>query len=273
MFIRLPDIKGLNLMDNRIAEKFKDLRNNDQKALITFITAGDPDLDTTFNVVEEMIDKGIDILEIGIPFSDPLAEGPTIEKASYRALAGNTTTDDVFNLVEKLRNRHEIPILLMLYVNLIYKYGIEKFMKRCAAVGVDGLIIPDLPFEEVEEVREFAQVENIVVINLVAPTTKDERLKKIVNESEGFIYCVSSLGVTGERKNITTDLGDFYMRLRKETDLPLALGFGLSNKEQIDGLAGNWDGYIVGSAIVNIIAKYGKYAPVQVGKFIKSLKD
>lgn len=260
-------------MDNRITSKFRELRDNHKKALITFLTAGDPDLDTTFMVVEEMIDKGIDLLEIGIPFSDPLAEGPTIEKASYRALSSNTTTDDVFTLVEKLRQRHELPILLMLYVNLIFKYGIEKFMKRCAAVGIDGLIIPDLPFEEVDEVRGFAKLENIVIINLVAPTTKDERLKKIVNESEGFIYCVSSLGVTGERKNITTDLGEFYNRLRQETELPLALGFGLSSREQIDGLTGNWDGHIVGSAIVNIIAQYGKDAPLQVGEFIKSLKD
>jgi tryptophan synthase alpha chain len=260
-------------MDNRIVSKFKGLRDNNKKALITFLTAGDPDLDTSFKVIEEMIDKGIDILEIGIPFSDPLAEGPTIEKASYRALASNTTTDDIFSLVKKLRQRHELPILLMLYVNLIYKYGIEKFIKRCVASGVDGLIIPDMPFEEVEEVRKFAKLENIVIINLVAPTTKGKRLKKIVNESEGFIYCVSSLGVTGERKNITTNLGDFYDRLRKETDLPLALGFGLSNREQIDGLAGNWDGHIVGSAIVNIIAQCGKDAPLQVGEFIKSLKD
>lgn len=260
-------------MENRITSKFRELRLNDKKALTTFLTAGDPDLDTTFMVVEEMIDKGIDLLEIGIPFSDPLAEGPTIEKASYRALSSNTTTDDVFTLVKKLRQRHELPILLMLYVNLIFKYGIEKFLKRCAAVGIDGLIIPDLPFEEVEEVRKFAELENIVIINMVAPTTKDERLKKIVNESQGFIYCVSSLGVTGERKNITIDLGDFYNRLRKETELPLALGFGLSSREQIDGLTGNWDGYIVGSAIVNIISRYGIEAHLQVGEFIKSLTD
>ena len=260
-------------MDNRISIKFEDLRNKNQKALITFLTAGDPDIETTYKVVKEMIDNGIDILEIGIPFSDPLAEGPTIEKASYRALASNTTTDDVFSLVKKLRDDYELPILLMLYVNLIYKYGIEKFMKRCRDVGVDGLIIPDLPFDEVEEVKKFAQLENILIINLIAPTTKDERLKNIVKESEGFIYCISSLGVTGERKNITTNLGDFYTRLRKETDLPLALGFGLSNREQIDSLAGNWDGYIVGSAIVNIIADYGKNTPRQVGEFIRSLKD
>ncbi len=260
-------------MDNRIVRKFKELKDTNQKALITFLTAGDPDLDTSFRVVEEMINNGIDILEIGIPFSDPLAEGPTIEKASYRALASNTTTDDVFSLVKRIRENYDLPIILMLYVNLIYKYGIEKFMKKCGDAGVDGLIIPDMPFEEVDEVKGLAHEKNLVIINLVAPTTKTIRLKKIVKESEGFIYCVSSLGVTGERKKITTNLGDFYNRLRSETDLPLALGFGLSSKEQIDGLFGNWDGYIVGSAIVNIIAQYGKDAPKFVGDFIKSLKD
>lgn len=260
-------------MNNRIDSKFKDLRVNNKKALITFLTAGDPDIDTTFKIVEEMIENGIDILEIGIPFSDPLAEGPTIEKASYRALESHTTTDDVFILVKKLREKYELPILLMLYVNLIYKYGIEKFMKLSSESGVDGLIIPDLPFEEVGEVKEIADANNISIINLVAPTTKNTRLKKIVSESEGFIYCVSSLGVTGERKKITTNLGDFYNKLKKETDIPLALGFGLSNKEQIEGLIGNWDGYIIGSAIVNIIAKYGKDSPSHVGDFIKSIKD
>ena len=260
-------------MGNRIAKKFRELKDNDQKALITFLTAGDPDLDTSFRIIEEMIDKGIDILEIGIPFSDPLAEGPTIEKASYRALASDTTTDDVFYLVKKVRENYDLPIILMLYVNLIYKYGIEKFMTKCSEVGVDGLIIPDLPFEEVEEVKDLAHDADLVIINLVAPTTKKVRLKRIVNKSEGFIYCVSSLGVTGERKNITTNLEDFYDKLRKETDLPLALGFGLSNKKQIDGLDGTWDGFIVGSAIVNIIAQYGKEAPTHVGNFIKSLKD
>ncbi|KAF0091644.1 MAG: tryptophan synthase alpha chain [Fusobacteria bacterium] len=260
-------------MHNRIEKKFKELKDNNQKALITFLTAGDPDIDTSYDVVEQMINNGIDILEIGIPFSDPLAEGPTIEKASYRALASHTTTDDVFSLVKRIRENYDLPIILMLYVNLIYKYGIENFMKKCSEVGVDGLIVPDLPFEEVEEVKELAHDVNLLIINLVAPTTKSVRLKKIINKSEGFIYCVSSLGVTGERKNITTNLSDFYDRLRTETDLPLALGFGLSNKEQIDRLKGNWDGYIVGSAIVNIIALYGKEAPTHVGNFIKSLKD
>lgn len=260
-------------MDNRIEKKFRELRDNNQKSLITFLTAGDPDIDTSFDVVEQMIKNGIDILEIGVPFSDPLAEGPTIEKASYRALASNTTTDDVFSLVKRIRENYDLPIILMLYVNLIYKYGIECFMRKCSEVGVDGLIIPDLPYEEVEEVKGLAHDRNLLIINLVAPTTKSVRLKRIVNESEGFIYCVSSLGVTGERKNITTNLNDFYDRLRKETDLPLSLGFGLSNKEQIDRIEGNWDGYIVGSAIVNIIAQYGKEAPTHVGNFIKSLKD
>ncbi|MDD2370501.1 MAG: tryptophan synthase subunit alpha [Firmicutes bacterium] len=260
-------------MNNRIDLKFKKLNELNKKALITFVTAGDPNLETSYKVIEKMIAEGIDILEIGIPFSDPLAEGPTIEKASYRALESNTTTDDVFTLVKKIRKDYELPILLMLYVNLIYKYGIDKFMAKCGEAGVDGLIIPDLPIEEVQELKSNAANKNIYIINLVAPTTKDDRLLMIAKESEGFIYCVSSLGVTGERKEITTDLSDFYNRLRGITNLPLALGFGLSNKTQIDGLKGEWNGFIVGSAIVNIIAQYGIDSPSYVGEFIRSLKD
>lgn len=259
-------------MSNRIDLKFQELNESNKKALITFITAGDPDLETSNQVIKKMIFEGIDILEIGVPFSDPLAEGPTIEKASYRALASGTTTDDIFKLVKKIRKLYSLPILLMLYVNLIYKYGIEKFIEKCVDAGIDGLIIPDLPFEEVEEVKIYAKAKGIYIINLIAPTTKKERLINIVKESEGFIYCVSSLGVTGERKEITTDLSDFYNRLKKETNIPLALGFGLSNKKQIDDLKGNWNGYIVGSAIVNIIAEYGIEAPEHVGSFIKGLK-
>ncbi len=260
-------------MNNRIDLKFKELKESNKKALITFVTAGDPDIETSYKVIREMIAEGIDILEIGIPFSDPLAEGPTIEKASYRALASNTTTDDVFNLVKKLRVDYNIPIILMLYVNLIYKYGKDKFMGKCTEAGIDGLIIPDLPIEEVSELKSYASAKEIYIINLVAPTTKSDRLLKTVKESEGFIYCVSSLGVTGERKKITTDLSDFYNRLRSITNLPLALGFGLSNKKQIDGLKGGWDGFIIGSAIVNIIAQYGIDSPEYVGSFIKSLKN
>lgn len=259
-------------MSNRIDEKFIELNALNKEALITFITAGDPDIETSYKIIEEMIDKGIDILEIGIPFSDPLAEGLTIEQASYRALASGTTTDDVFQIVKRLRGNHNIPILLMLYVNLIYKYGIEKFMDRCVEAGVDGLIVPDLPFEEVYEIKTYANDRGIYIINLVAPTTKKERLTSIIENSEGFIYCVSSLGVTGERREITTDLLSFYNSLSSLTKLPLALGFGLSNKKQIDSLQGEWNGYIVGSAIVNIIAQHGIEAPKQVGEFIKKLK-
>lgn len=259
-------------MDSRISKKFKELKEKNQKALIGFLTAGDPDIDTSRKIISEMINNGLDILEIGIPFSDPLAEGPTIEKASYRALASKTTTDDVFDLAKNIRADYDLPILFMLYVNLVYKYGIEKFMKNCSDAGIDGLIIPDLPIEEVGELKEIAEKENLTIINLVAPTTKNKRMEKIVKESDGFIYCVSSLGVTGERKEISTDLEGFFSRLRNLTDLPLALGFGLSSRRQIDNLKGDWDGYIVGSAIVNIIAEYGKQAPKPVGEFIKSLK-
>lgn len=272
MFTRLRVSKELKSMDNRIEQKFKKLKSEGKKGLITFLTAGDPDLETTFKIVEEMIDNGIDLLEIGIPFSDPLAEGPTIEKASYRGLESGTTTDDVFQLVRRIRGKHDLPVMLMLYVNLIYKYGIDRFMKESKGAGIDGLIIPDISFEEAGEFKKAAEEANLMLINLVAPPTKEGRLEKITGGSRGFIYCVSSLGVTGTRQNITTDLKEFYKRLRQHTDLPLALGFGISGRKQIEELEGDWDAYIVGSAIVNLIAEHGKNAPFHVGRFIRELK-
>lgn len=259
-------------MSNPIDEKFKELRELERKALITFITAGDPDLDTSYRLVLEMIDKGADIIELGVPFSDPIAEGPTIEKASVRALNAGTTTDDVFELAAKLKKVTATPILLMLYINLVYRYGIGDFMRSCRESGVDGLIIPDIPLEEIEEIKPLAAEYGIRLINLVAPTTKTERLAKIAAASEGFIYCVSSLGVTGVRDTITTDLGDFYRKIRSLTSLPLALGFGLSGRQQIEAIEGDWDGYIVGSAIVNLVAEHGKDSAGKVGEFIGELK-
>lgn len=259
-------------MNNAIDEKFRELKEQGRKALITFITAGDPNLDTSYRLVLEMLDKGADLVEIGVPFSDPIAEGPTIEKASVRALQSGTTTDDVFGLVARLRERTKAPLLLMLYVNLVYRYGIEAFLKRCSEAGVDGLIIPDIPYEESAEFRPLAKAYGIRLINLVAPTTKEQRLAGIAAEGEGFLYCVSSLGVTGVRDKITTDLGAFYERIRRHTDLPLALGFGLSSREQIAAAPGGWDGYIVGSAVVNIVAEEGEGSPAKVGEFIADLR-
>ncbi len=260
-------------MNNRIEEKFKELKMMNKKALITFITAGDPDLETSYQLVLEMFEQGADLVEIGIPFSDPVAEGPTIEKASMRALASGTTTDSIFELVTKLRTKTEKPLLLMLYINLVYKYGAEEFITKCQTTGVDGLIIPDMPYEEIQEVKAYAEAKNIYLINLIAPTTNEERLAKIVEGSKGFIYCVSSLGVTGVRSEITTDLENFYARIRKNTNLPLALGFGLSTKEQLKSIKGNWEAFIVGSKIVEVVAAYGKDSVEEVGKLVKNLKE
>ena len=259
-------------MSNAIDEKFKELKEQGRKALITFITAGDPDIDTSYRLVLEMIDKGADLIELGVPFSDPIAEGPTIEKASVRALEAGTTTEDAFELAARLKKATTTPILLMLYINLVYRYGVEKFMLKCRDAGVDGLIIPDIPLEEIGEIKPLAARYGIRLINLVAPTTKMERLAKIADASEGFIYCVSSLGVTGVRDTITTDLGDFYRKIRSLTELPLALGFGLSGRRQIEGIKGDWDGYIVGSAIVNIVAEHGRDSVPEVGAFIGELR-
>ena len=259
-------------MNNSIDNKFKELKDKKEKGLITFITGGDPDLETSYKLVMEMFKEGADLVEIGVPFSDPVAEGPTIEKASMRALKSGTTTDKIFELVRDLRKETDKPILLMLYINLVYKYGCEKFIDRCVDVGVDGLIIPDLPLEEIDEVKAYTKDKGVLLINLVAPTTNEERLEKIVNVSEGFIYCVSSLGVTGVRSNITTDLEGFYNRIREKTDLPLALGFGLSNREQIESIKGYWDAFIIGSRIVNIVGEYGTDSINKVGAFIKDIK-
>lgn len=260
-------------MSKRIELAFSRLRGGNQKALITFLTAGDPDLETTRKTVLSMIAGGADLIELGVPFSDPVAEGPTIEGSSARALAGGTTTDDVFRLVEDLRPEvGDTPLLLMLYLNLVYRYGVERFMNRCKEAGVDGLIIPDLPLEELEEIQPEARRVGIPLIRLVAPTTGPERMSRIAQGAEGFLYCVSSMGVTGVRETISTDLSGFYGNLRGCTDLPLALGFGLRSREQIESMAGDWDGYIVGSAIVNVMAKEGKGSPEAVGRFVHELK-
>lgn len=259
-------------MSNPIENKFKELKSKGEKGLITFITGGDPDVKTSYKLVKEMFNSGADLVEIGVPFSDPVAEGPTIEEASMRALASGTTTDQVFDLVKKLRKDTDEPILLMLYINLVYRYGCEKFVAKCLEAGVDGLIIPDLPFEEIEEVKKYTRNRGIYLINLIAPTTNERRLEKIVGESEGFIYCVSSLGVTGVRNKITTDLEEFYHRIRKKTNLPLALGFGLSGKDQLREIKGDWDAFIIGSKIVSIVAEYGENSVDKVGEFVKDIK-
>lgn len=242
------------------------------KAFIPFITCGDPDLETTAKIVRSAVANGADLIELGIPFSDPTAEGPVIQGANIRALAGGVTTDKIFDLVVELRKDVKIPLVFMTYANVVFSYGSERFMKKCAETGIDGIIIPDLPFEEKGEFSEDSKKYGIDMISLIAPTSEN-RIAMIAKEAEGFIYVVSSLGVTGTRSEITTNIGDMVSLIRENTDTPCAVGFGISTPEQAKQMTEFSDGAIVGSAIIKIIEKYGKDAPSYVGKYVKSMKD
>ncbi len=242
------------------------------KAFIPFITCGDPDLATTAAVVREAVKNGADLVELGIPFSDPTAEGPTIQGANLRALSGGVRTDQIFDLVRELRTDVTVPMVFMTYANVVFSYGAEKFIRTCREIGIDGLILPDLPFEEKGEFLPLCREYGVDLISLIAPTS-DKRISMIASEAEGFIYIVSSLGVTGTRSEITTDLPSIVRVVRESTDLPCAIGFGISTPEQAAKMAAVSDGTIVGSAIIKILEKYGRDAAPYVGAYVKSMKD
>ena len=242
------------------------------KAFIPFITCGDPDLETTAAAVREMVKNGADLIELGIPFSDPTAEGPTIQGANLRALQGGVTTDKVFELVRDLRSDVFVPMVFMTYANVVYSYGAEKFISLCSETGIDGLILPDLPFEEKEEFLSLCHQYGVDLISLIAPTSEN-RIAMIAREAEGFLYIVSSLGVTGIRSEIKTDLGAIMEVVRKNTGIPCAIGFGISTPEQAEEMSCIADGVIVGSAIIKLIGRYGKEAPEQVGAYVRSMKE
>lgn len=242
------------------------------KAFIPFITCGDPDLKTTAAAVRAAVRAGADLIELGIPFSDPTAEGPVIQGANLRALNGGVRTEQIFELVRSLREEMGTPMVFMTYANVVFSYGAEKFIETCSRIGIDGLILPDLPFEEKEEFLPFCRKYGVDLISLIAPTSKD-RISMIAKEAEGFIYLVSSLGVTGTRSAITTDLASIVAVIRENTDLPCAVGFGISTPEQARQMADVSDGAIVGSAIIKLLEKYGKDAPDHVYEFVKSMKD
>ena len=251
---------------SRISDAFKK-----GKAFIPFITGGDPDVETTYELIKTMAANGADIIEIGIPFSDPIAEGPVIQEADLRALSSGTTTDALFDMVVRLRKEIDIPLIFMTYANPIYVYGKERFMKRCAEVGIDGVIVPDIPFEEKAELSGVCKENGIDLISMIAPTS-DDRIETIAKEAEGFIYCVSSLGVTGVRSEIKTDIGAMVAHVKTVTDTPVAVGFGISTPEQAKKMAALSDGAIVGSAIVKIVAQYGKEAIPHVADYVKKMK-
>lgn len=242
------------------------------KAFIAFITCGDPDLETTAAAVRAAAENGADLIELGIPFSDPTAEGPVIQGANLRALTGGVTTDTIFDLVRELRTDVQIPMVFMTYANVVFSYGAERFISTCRDIAIDGLILPDLPYEEKEEFLPLCHQYGVDLISLVAPTSEN-RIAMIAGEAEGFLYIVSSLGVTGTRSEIKTDLASIVSVVRRNTKIPCAIGFGISTPEQARQMAELSDGAIVGSAIVRILEKYGKDAPVHVGEYVRSMKD
>ena len=241
------------------------------KAFVAFITCGDPDLETTAAAVRAAVANGADLIELGIPFSDPTAEGPVIQGANIRALSGGVTTDKIFDLVRDLRTDITVPMVFMTYANVVFSYGTETFISTCKDIGIDGLILPDIPYEEKEEFLPICHKYVVELISLIAPTSEN-RISMIAKEAEGFLYIVSSLGVTGTRSEIKTDLKSIVDVVRQNTDIPCAIGFGISTPEQAGKMAAISDGAIVGSAIVKLIEKYGKESPKYVGEYVKAMK-
>ncbi len=242
------------------------------KAFITFVTCGDPDLETTKSVIRSLQDNGADLIELGIPFSDPTAEGPVIQAANTRALSGGVTTDSIFSMLEEMRGEIKVPMVFMTYANVVFSYGTERFVKRCKDVDIKGLILPDVPYEEREDFAPACEKEGLSLISMVAPTSSD-RISMISKQAKGFIYLVSSLGVTGTRSEITTDIGAITKIIKQNSGTPVAVGFGISNPEQARKVAVNADGVIVGSAIVRLLEKHGKEAAEPIGEFTRSMKD
>jgi tryptophan synthase alpha chain len=242
------------------------------KAFIPFVTCGDPDLETTAKIVRAMAEAGADLIELGIPFSDPMAEGPVIQAANVRALGAGTTTDRIFAMVRELRGDVTVPMVFMTYANVVFSYGSEKFISICADIGISGLILPDIPYEEKDEFEPICRRYGLDLISLIAPTSEN-RIAKIARNAGGFLYIVSSLGVTGVRSRIDTDIGAMVQLVRRNTDIPCAVGFGISKPEQARKMAGLSDGAIVGSAIVKLIAQYGRESVPYVREYVKSMKD
>lgn len=251
---------------SRIQEAFQN-----KKAFIPFLTAGDPSMEATVRFILKMAEAGADLIEIGIPFSDPTAEGPVIQNASLRALKGGMTTDKAFDIVRRVREKSQIPLVFMTYLNPVFHYGYEAFFLKCKQLGVSGIILPDLPFEEKAEVETVAQKYGVDVISMISPAS-EERIEKIAASAKGFLYVVSSMGVTGVRTEIHTDLESMIAKIRKVSGIPCAVGFGISTQEQAGKMAGIADGVIVGSAIVRLIEEYGEEAEEKVYKYVLGMK-
>jgi len=257
------------MINNKIAKAFE---NPNKKAFIAFITAGDPDADSTVKFILEMAKAGADLIEVGIPFSDPTAEGVVIQEANIRSLSNGMTTDGAFDIVRRVRETCDIPLCFMTYANPVYHYGYDRFFAKCEELGVDGIIVPDMPYEEKAEMEGPANAHNVSVISMIAPTS-ESRIQMIAKEANGFIYVVSSMGVTGVRSEIKTDITSIVKSIKEVTDVPCAIGFGISKPEQASDMAAKADGAIVGSAIVRIVAEHGKDSAPYLYEYVKSMKD
>ncbi|OIO37534.1 MAG: tryptophan synthase subunit alpha [Candidatus Omnitrophica bacterium CG1_02_49_10] len=258
---------------NRIGKKFAELKRIKKKAFIAYITAGDPDMRITERLVLELAANGADIIELGVPFSDPLADGPTIQRASQRALRGKINIKMILSLVKRLRRATEVPIVLMPYYNTVLRYGVKRFVKEASAAGVDGVIVPDLPVEEAGELMSEARRRRLATIFLVAPTTTRERIRHIAKASSGFIYYVSLTGVTGARKSLPKDIISSIKAVKRLSAKPVCVGFGISTPEQVRDMSKTADGVIVGSAIIKIIEdNMGRKGLVKkAGLFVKRI--
>jgi tryptophan synthase alpha chain len=254
---------------NRITAKFNELKAQGRTAFIGYLTAGDPSIDKTPELSAAIERGGADIIEIGIPYSDPLADGPIIQQAGLRAFAGGVTVAKVFDAAQRVRESSEVPLLFLVYYNTIYSMGCRKFTERCKEVGIDGLIVPDLPMEERDELKAFTDAHDICLIPLVAPTSKD-RVRDIAHGVSGFVYCVSAMGVTGMRSEFRNDIIDYLQDVKSQTDLPIAVGFGIGSREAAEYFSQYADGVIVGSAIVNVIGESAGDA-AEVERFVREL--
>lgn len=253
---------------NRIDNVFNKLKEENRKALIPFMTCGDPSVDDTVKNILDIDNAGADIIEIGVPFSDPLADGPVIQDSYCRALKNGAKVKDVFEVGKKVRNTSEVPLVIMIYYNLVFTRGIDKFLDEAKEAGFDGLIIPDIPLEERSELREKCESKGVYLIPLVAPTSK-ERISKITEGAKGFIYCVSSNGTTGERSKLSDNINDYLNEIRKNSDAPICLGFGISSREVVKKVKGSCDGVIIGSAVVRRLNENRKSAI----EFIEEIRD
>jgi len=255
---------------SKIREVFENFEN--EKAFIGFLTAGDPSKEKTIEFILAMDRAGADLIEIGIPFSDPIAEGPVIQNANIRALSKGINTDDIFDLVKEVRKESNVPLVFLTYINPVFYYGYEKFFKKCKNVGIDGIVIPDLPYEEKGEIADIAKNYDVDIISLIAPTSKD-RIRMIAKDSTGFIYLVSSMGVTGVRSEIKTDLKEIISEIRSVTDVPVAVGFGINTSEQAEKISKIADGVIVGSAIVKLIDEHGDNSKEYLEDYVSEMKS